>query len=84
MELLQHDLLHEFPEHANLIQELRSADGRFAKLLDEYDAVDGHVRHIEEYNEPVTDVDMEILKKQRLHLKDELWAIIRASATGRS
>lgn len=84
MELLHHDLFHEFPEHTTLIHQLRTSDGHFSKLLDEYDAVDGHVRHIEEYNEPVTDFDMENLKKQRLHLKDELWAIIRASATRHS
>ncbi len=73
-----HDLIHEFPELTDKINQLRTKDPAFAKLMDEYDAIDRRVRELEELAQPVADETMEDLKKERLRLKDELYALLRA------
>jgi uncharacterized protein YdcH (DUF465 family) len=71
-----HDLLHEFPEYADKIAELRKTNDTFHNLMDEYDWLDAHVRSLEEVNSPISDEHMEELKKRRLLLKDRLYAIL--------
>lgn len=73
-----HDLLHEFPDLEQKIAALRADDPEFARLMDEYDGLDARVRQIEELGTPVADETIEELKKQRLHLKDALYDMIRA------
>lgn len=73
-----HDLLHEFPDLENKIANLRTANAEFARLMDDYDGLDAQVRDIEELGTPVADETIEELKKQRLHLKDSLYIMLRA------
>lgn len=73
-----HDLLHEFPDLEQRITALRAENPEFATLMDEYDNLDARVRNIEELGTPVADETIEDLKKQRLYLKDRLYAMIRA------
>ncbi|MBK1640432.1 hypothetical protein CKO12_00750 [Chromatium okenii] len=73
-----HDLRHEFPDLDNKIAALRSDNAEFARLMDEYNALDARIRDIEELGTPVADETIEDLKKQRLHLKDVLYALLRA------
>lgn len=73
-----HDLLHEFPDLEQKIAALRADNAEFARLMDEYDNLDARVRQIEELGNPVADETIEDLKKQRLHLKDALYDMIRA------
>jgi uncharacterized protein YdcH (DUF465 family) len=73
-----HDLLHEFPDLEQKISILRESDPDFARLMDEYDALDAHVRDLEELGTPVADETIEELKKERLVLKDTLYGILRA------
>ena len=72
-----HDLLHEFPELNDKINELKAKDPVFAQRMEEYDALDRRVRELEELAQPVADETMEDLKKERLRLKDELYALLR-------
>ncbi len=77
-----HDLFHEFPEYRQRIAELKTADANFAMLYDQYHAVNDEVERIELQIETPSDVYTETLytetlKKQRLHLKDEIYAILR-------
>ncbi|MBE2294757.1 MAG: YdcH family protein [Phycisphaerales bacterium] len=72
-----HDLFHEFPEYRDRIAELKAADLRFAKLFDEYHAINDEVERIELQVETPSDFYTESLKKQRLHLKDEIYTILR-------
>ena len=72
-----HDLLHEFPELNDRINQLRAKDPVFAQRMQEYDALDKRVRELEELAQPVSDETMEDLKKERLRLKDELYALLR-------
>ncbi|NEX22764.1 DUF465 domain-containing protein [Thiorhodococcus mannitoliphagus] len=73
-----HDLLHEFPDLEQKIATLRAANPEFTKLMDEYDGLDARVRSIEELGTPVADETIEDLKKERLQLKDALYAMLRA------
>ncbi len=72
-----HDLFHEFPEYRDRIAELKDADPGFARLYDDYHAVNDEVERIELQVETPSDHYTEVLKKQRLHLKDEIYAILR-------
>ncbi|MFO7640580.1 MAG: YdcH family protein [Candidatus Competibacteraceae bacterium] len=72
-----HDLFHEFPEYRARIAELKAADTNFAMLYDQYHTVNEEVERIELQIETPSDMYTETLKKQRLHLKDEIYAILR-------
>lgn len=72
-----HDLVHEFPELEGKIASLRSANAQFAQLMDDYDNIDARVRSLEELGVPVADETIEDLKKERLRLKDRLYAFLR-------
>lgn len=72
-----HDLLHEFPDLIAKIATLRESDAKFAHLMDAYDTLDARVRRLEELGIPVADETIEDLKKERLLLKDRLYAILR-------
>ncbi|MFB1486456.1 MULTISPECIES: YdcH family protein [unclassified Thiocapsa] len=73
-----HDLLHEFPDLETKISSLRSSNAEFAQLMDDYDTLDARVRDLEELGTPVADETIEELKKERLILKDTLYAILRS------
>ncbi|HED32652.1 MAG TPA: DUF465 domain-containing protein [Gammaproteobacteria bacterium] len=73
----KHDLIHEFPEYKEQIHELKLSDKHFEKLFNKYHDLDHQIRRIEEGIETPEDSYSEQLKKERLHLKDELLAIIK-------
>jgi uncharacterized protein YdcH (DUF465 family) len=72
-----HDLVHEFPELHDKIDEMRESNPPFADLMDQYDAIDARVRKLEELGTPVADETIEDLKKERLLLKDKLYELLR-------
>lgn len=72
----KHDLLHELPEHKDRIHDLKMNNNHFAKMFDQYHEIDHEIHRIEEGNETPSDEYTEELKKKRLHLKDELLAMI--------
>ncbi|MDG4555590.1 MAG: YdcH family protein [Candidatus Competibacter sp.] len=79
-----HDLFHEFPEYQDRIAELKAVDPRFAELYDQYHGVNNEVERIELQIETPSDFYTEDLKKQRLHLKDEIYTILRGMAQARA
>lgn len=72
-----HDLVHEFPEYKDKIHLLKQDNPHFSKLFDEYNDVDREVRRIEQDIETPSDEYTEELKKKRLLLKDELYAMLK-------
>ena len=72
----KHDLLHELPEHRDAIHQLKMSNNHFARLFDEYHEIDHEIHRVETGVETTTDEYLEERKKQRLHLKDELYAMI--------
>lgn len=72
-----HDLAHDFPEHKEKIHNLKINDTHFAKLFDEYDEVNKEILRIEKEIEASSDERLEILKKKRLSLSDQMIDIIQ-------
>ena len=72
----KHDLHHEFPEHYDRIHELKMNNHHFARLFEEYHAINREVVRIEDGVESHSDEYLEDLKKKRLLYKDKLYGII--------
>jgi uncharacterized protein len=75
-----HELAEEFPNAADRIHALKETDGHFARLADEYHAVNRQIHRIETNVEPASDVFQTQLRKHRMALKDEISAILNAPA----
>lgn len=73
----KHDLHHEFPEFKDEIHELKMNDAHFARLFKNYHELDHEVIRIEQGVENTSDEYLELKKKERLHLKDELFLMLR-------
>ena len=72
-----HSIHHEFPEHHDLIDNLMKEDIHFKKLVDEYNQLDKDIRVIELKGAPIEDLTFEQMKKRRIQLKDEVFAILQ-------
>ena len=66
-----------FPEYRDLISKLKTQDHHFRRLFDEHNALDEKITEMEKREIPVPDDEIEMLKKQKLALKDELYQILR-------
>ena len=77
MTIEKHDLWHELPESKEAIHQLKTSNSHFAKLFDEYHDLDHGVHRIETGVENTSDEYLEEQKKKRLHLKDQLYTMIR-------
>ena len=75
-----HDLFHEFPEHAGTIRKLTLADDDFVKMMRDYDDVDHKIQRIEQRVEAASLHYEEELKKLRVSLKDRLYKLIVAAS----
>jgi len=69
-----------FPEYRDLISKLKQEDAHFARIFDEHNELDDKISGLE--NNPVTSGSEEIeeLKKAKLKLKDELYALLQKAA----
>ena len=77
MPLSHHPLVQEFPEYQETIQRLQAQDPHFAKLLERYEQLDDEVYRIESGETPADDMRLEELKKERVHLKDTLYQMLK-------
>ena len=73
-----HELQEEFPELADKISELKSADAHFAKLAEEYHELNRAVHRAETNVEPISPFAEEEKRKKRAALKDELYQMLKA------
>lgn len=72
-----HYLKFEFPKYAEKINFLREKSGHFKHLSDEYEDVNDKIHHYESGEQShTTDKHLTELRKQRLHLKDELYNML--------
>ena len=72
-----HNLATEFPEYKEQIHQLKMEDRHFARLFDEYHEVDDQLHRTEQGIEVHADEFVETLKLKRLHLKDELFDMLK-------
>lgn len=75
-----HELAADFPEYADRIHELKTADPHFARLMGEYHEINGQVHRAETLVEPISEEAESALRKRRAALKDELYRMMRAEA----
>ena len=73
MDLLNHDLAHEFPQHLEKMRALKASDTHFAKLFTEYDEDNHAIAKYELGGAVISDDALEELKKKRLKVKDEIY-----------
>ena len=76
MSHVPHELAEEFPGEVDKIHELKTSHAHFARLFDEYHVVNRQIHRIESGVEPTTDEHSIDLRKQRMHLKDEIASML--------
>ena len=70
-----------FPEYRDLITQLKTTDNHFIRLFDEHNAADQQIKNMESGIEMATPDEIEVLKKEKLQLKDQLYAILKKAET---
>jgi len=66
-----------FPEYRDLITQLKTTDRHFLTLFDRHNELDQKIKNMESHIEPGSPVEVEVLKKEKLALKDELYGLLR-------
>jgi uncharacterized protein len=69
-----------FPEFRERITQLKGHDQHFTRLFDKHNELDQTITNMEKHIEPGTQIEIERLKKEKLLLKDQLYALLRQSA----
>ena len=77
MTVTHHALINEFPEYRERINQLVAENGHFARLQESYDRLTTRIEGLEDERMPISDEELEKLKKERLRLKDELYALLQ-------
>ena len=72
MDLLKHDIVTEFPEFKDKIHSLKASNAHFATLFEQYDLLNHAIAKFEGGVGSITDEALEIEKKKRLKIKDEI------------
>lgn len=73
-----------FPEYRALISQLKQEDAHFAKVFEEHNELDHEIIRLEQ--DPVTSGldDIEVLKRKKLKLKEELYGMLKRADTAES
>ncbi len=66
-------MLHEYREE---ITSLKTQNKHFARIFDKHNALDDKINAIESGKEHIDQIELEKLKKEKLKLKDEAYAMI--------
>lgn len=72
-----------FHEFRDLVSELKTSDRYFQGLFEKHNALDQKIRNMESRLEPGTPDEVEILKKKKLAIKDELYALLQKISLSR-
>ncbi|WP_417770538.1 YdcH family protein [Stappia sp.] len=79
MSHVPHELHEEFPDAADALHALKTTNAHFTRLAEAYHTVNREIHRVETQVTPASDETLEELKKQRLHLKDEIAAMLAAA-----
>ena len=69
-----------FPEYRDLITQLKTSDAHFVRLFDKHNELDQKIKNMESHIQAGTPEEIEVIKKEKLHLKDELYAILKKAS----
>ena len=84
MHNLFHHLADEIPEYRDDINRLSSTDAKFQELMAKYRDIDHQIRLADDNIEPKCDETVEMYKRQRLSLMDEMVHLIRSRKSARA
>ena len=70
-----------FPEYRDLITRLKTTDAHFLRVFDQHNGLDQQIKRMESRIDPGTPLQIEQLKKEKLALKDALYAILKKAAS---
>lgn len=70
-----------FPVYRDLITQLKTSDRHFSHLWDKHKRLDQKILRMEDHSEPSTPEQMETLKKEKLLLKDQIYAVLKKVST---
>ncbi len=66
-----------FPEYRELMTKLKTSDRHFLHLFDQHNELDQKIKNMEVGQPPSTHEQIEVLKKEKLLLKDQLHAYLK-------
>jgi uncharacterized protein YdcH (DUF465 family) len=69
-----------FPEYRELITQLKHTDLHFTRLFDRHNELDQKIKNIDTQIELATQEETESLKKEKLHLKDEIYKLLQQAS----
>lgn len=69
-------MLHEYRDIITHMKENSAANAHFLKIFDKHNELDDQITKAEKGDVLLTDLELETLKKEKLKLKDEAYAII--------
>lgn len=71
-----------FPEYRELISKLKHSDYHFSHLFERHNALDQRIKNMEASLELGTLEEIEVLKRTKLLLKDQLYAYLQHKHLG--
>jgi uncharacterized protein YdcH (DUF465 family) len=74
-----HDLSAEFPEFKEKIHELKMNNNHFKVIFEKYQELDKAIYRSETRIDLLSNEQEEVLRKQRLKIKDELYQLLRVN-----
>jgi uncharacterized protein YdcH (DUF465 family) len=77
MPISHHPLIEEFSEHRDTIHSLKMNNAHFRRLAHEYEGIDKSIFRAEQGIEIVNDDYLSSIKKERLHLKDLIFSMLK-------
>ena len=69
-----------FPEFRDLITKLKVEDAYFANLFDKHNELDQRIKNIESNIELGTHNEVEMLKREKLRLKDSMYEVLKKAS----
>lgn len=71
-----------FPEYREIIQQLREENPYFAKLFEDHEILDKEIIRLELDPIPSNQQEIEVKKRKKLKLKDEMYRLVKIEADG--
>ena len=66
-----------FHEYRDLISELKTSDRYFQNLFEKHNTLDQKIKNMEAHLETGTPDEIEVMKKKKLAIKDELYTLLQ-------
>ena len=76
-----HEINADFPEYQDAFHNLKISDPHFKKIAEDYHVLNREIHRAETNVEPTDDIHLTDLRKQRIVLKDEIYAQLRQASS---